>query len=124
ETAQLSWLARVHAAGGFCIDELSLADDVSVPLTISFSTTDGVTDLEAAAFAGGAIIASFSQPLRREKVVLTATVGETTRTVSIPRRTFNAFQARRASLGLGTSVVDLQSFKRQFPAFPLTITGW
>lgn len=121
---QLAWVARVHAASGMCIDQVTLANDPNTPTRIAFSTTDAVSDAEASAYVGAAVGQSFTQPLRRLQVVVRATVGERERTATVSLRAWNAFRVRRKSLGYETTMTDIAAFGRRFPTFGIKAAGW
>lgn len=122
---QRSWFARVHAASGLCLDEINVPNANTGTTTIGMSTVKSVSPEDAAAFAGGAIAASFTAPLRRPAVSLVVLVGREQRSVFVTQRAWSAFLVAGRSRGLGTSVRDLVAFRRSsgFTARDLRITG-
>ncbi|MCW2949055.1 MAG: hypothetical protein JWN41_68 [Thermoleophilia bacterium] len=124
---QNAWLARVQAASGLCIDEISIGEGAR-PTKISMSTVDGVTEAEASAYTGAALFAANQVPLNHRNVQITTFVGDQKRSIFFTVRAYNAFLAGRAGLRLGTSAHDLVRFRRiigsGLSGTDIRINGW
>jgi hypothetical protein len=129
---QRDWVARVHAASGLCLDELTIEN--STPATgpatnvvrISMSTTEDVDDAEASAYAGGVLAQAFTPPFSPRSVTLQASVGDEQRTVVVSSRAWRAFEARRRQLKRPATIANLRLFQQAsaFGAADLKLTGW
>jgi hypothetical protein len=120
---QKAWFARVTAAAGFCADEIKVELSAT---TIEMSTTDGVSDDDASAFAAGALAEAFTAPLQRPKVTIVTTVGDDDRTVTMSRRAWNAFKIYREARNLPLTMHTLAQFRRttSFSNNDLRVVGW
>lgn len=121
---QKDWFARVHAAGGLCIDEIQVTAEGT---SISMSVVESVTDDQAAAYAATILAQAFTAPFHPRVVTITALVGDGERTIVVSNRAWRAYQLRRRQLGIQHSITSLKQFRaavgRQFGA-GLRITGW
>ncbi len=129
---QKAWVARVHAASGMCLDELKIANSApaNAPainiVTATMSTTDDVSDADAASFASGVLAQSFTPPLSPRKVTLETTVGDSERRIEISSRAWRAFQARRKTIKRPATIANLKLFQQAtaFGPADLRIVGW
>jgi hypothetical protein len=129
---QQQWVARVHAASGLCLDELTIEN--SAPegastrnvITALMSTTDDVNDTEAGAYAGGVLQQAFTRPFSPQRVTIQATVGGKDRTVVVSSRAWRAFEARRRQIGRPATIANLKLFQQAsgFGPADLKLTGW
>ena len=119
---QQAWINRVAAASGFCLDEIEIADTTKMTL----STVKDVSDDEAAAFTGAALMASFQEPLNRPQVEVITYVGDQRRSVAMSERAYLAFSTWQRVNGASSSVTDLVRFSRtaRLGAANLRILGW
>ncbi len=129
---QRDWVARVHAAGGLCLDELTIEN--STPATgpatnvvkITMSTTEDVDDATASAYAGGVLAQAFTKPFSPRSVSIAASVGDTQRTVFVSSRAWRAFEARRRQVKRPATIANLKLFQQASAFGPgdLKLTGW
>lgn len=121
---QQAWVARVHAAGGLCVDEVSI---LSEGTSVSLSTVEDVTEAQAAAYVAGVLEEAFTPPFNPRQVTIVANVGGTERTVVVSNRAWRAYQARRRQLGVEHSIANLALFRQAVGAQfgqGLRINGW
>jgi len=123
EPEQIAWFGRVHAASGMCIDQITVIADAGT--SIELTTTDDVSEADAAAYVGGAVAQVFTPPLKPLKLTFTAGVGETKRTIVISQRAWNAFRVGRGGSGPMTAP-ELAAFAKasSFAATDLRVNGW
>ncbi len=128
---QRDWVARVHAAGGLCLDELSILTSGTGPtaknaVEIVMSTTDDVTAADASAYAAGVLTQAFTPPFSPRSVSVTASVGDQQRTIVISSRAWNAFQARRRQIKRPSTIANLKLFAdaSAFGPRDLKLSGW
>lgn len=130
---QRDWVARVHAAGGLCIDELSIltsGEGASAKNTVEvlMSTTEDVDDAAAGAYAGGVLAQAFTPPFNPRSVTIQASVGDTQRTVTVTSRAWRAFEARRRQIKppRPATIANLKLFQQAsaFGPAELKLTGW
>lgn len=132
EPEQREWVARVHAAGGLCLDELTIENSTpaSGPATnvvkITMSTTEEVDEAEASAYVGGVLAQAFTPPFSPRSVTVEASVGDTQRTVFVSSRAWRAFEARRRQVDRPATVANLKLFQEASAFGPrdIRITGW
>jgi hypothetical protein len=121
---QKDWVERVHAAGGLCLDEIRIVPEGA---TIAMSTVDSVDDDTARAYAAAVVAQAFTPPFSPRRVTVTATVGDSDRTIIVSGRAWRAYQVRRRQLGIDHSLSSLIQFRRatgqQFGP-DLRILGW
>lgn len=121
---QKDWVARVHAASGGCIDEMT----ITTPGTsISMTVGDSVGADDAAAYAAGILAQAFTPPFNPRQVTIVANVGDSERTIVVSNRAWRAYQVRRRQLDLEHTVENLKLFRQatgqQFGS-GLRIVGW
>lgn len=129
---QQDWVARVHAAGGLCLDELTIENSTpaSGPATnvvkIAMSTTEDVDDAAAGVYAGGVLAQAFTPPFSPRSVTIQAAVGDTQRTVVVSSRAWRAFEARRRQIKRPATMANLKLFQQAsaFGPADLKLTGW
>lgn len=128
---QRAWVGRVHAAGGLCLDELSILSSgtgsaASNVVDIAMSTTDDVSAADAAAYVAGALNQAFTTPFSPRSVTIQASVGDQERTIVVSSRAWRAFQARRAQIGRPSTIANLKLFQKAsaFGPADLKLTGW
>ena len=125
--ADQAWVARVQAGSGLCIDEIKVGPEPGSTTTISMSTVKGVTEAEASAYTGAALLAANQLPLRGRNVRITTFVGDQKRTIYVSVRFYDAFLAARGAYRLGTSASDIVAFRKRVPGFKagdVAISGW
>ncbi len=128
---QQQWVARVHAAAGLCLDELSILRSGEGPsaqnrVEMILSTTDDVSAADGTAYAGGALAQAFTQPFSPRLVKLEATVDGKPRTVVVSSRAWSAFDVSRRAIGRPATIANLKLFAdaSAFGTADLRITGW
>lgn len=120
---QKAWVARVHAAGGLCLDEIRIEP---AGTTIAMSTIEGVEEARASAYAAGALAQAFTPPFSPPRVTLRATVGGTERVAVVSQRAWRAFGFHRQARGAPLTMQALAAFRRETSFGPgdLRVNGW
>lgn len=130
---QQDWVARVHAAGGMCIDELSIltsgaGSSATNRVEVAMSTTEDVSDADASAYAGGVLAQAFTKPFSPRTVTINASVGDSERTAVVSARAWRAFDARRRQVTppQPATIASLKLFQQASAFGPgdLKLTGW
>lgn len=129
---QKDWVARVHAAAGLCIDELTILSSTpasgpaSNDVTIAMSTTDDVAPQEVSAFAAGVLQQAFTPPFSPSRVTLNVTVEDDERVVVVSSRAWRAFEARRQQIGRPATIPNLKLFQQAsaYGRADLQVRGW
>jgi hypothetical protein len=127
DPAQRSWLAKVQAGSGLCIDEIEIGEANNDTTKITLSTVKGVTEAEASAYTGAALLAANQQPLSGRNVQITTFVGDQPRTLFVSVRFYAVFLASRKAYHLGTTASDVVKFRKRVPGFKaadVKILGW
>lgn len=120
---QITWFAQLHAASGFCLDEIVVLPRA---LTVSATFPKSISQAQVDAFAFNTLTQAFKPPLARSSVKLEVLDGEQKRSVTITSEAWNNFVSGRASLGLDPSIDGLREFKREVGYGPakLRVSNW
>ena len=124
---QRTWVARVMAASGLCIDEIRLD---TATISIAFSAPEKLTTQQAETLVAGALTQAFTAPFAPPRsnvaIKLSASIGTSERTAVISVRAWGAYQASRRQLGVPFSMKRLAAFQRShtFGAGDLRLVGW